>query len=80
MDAGDVQTARTIQFAVNRIIYKMCSCSANLYAVMKEILRLGGIDIGTARPPLAGLSASDTAVIDECGRMIRDAVELYTKN
>lgn len=80
MDAGDVQTARKIQYAVNRIIYKMCSCSANLYAVMKDILRRGGIDIGTARPPLAGLSAQDMPIIDDCERMIREAVDLYTKN
>lgn len=77
MDAGDVCAARKIQFAVNRIIYAMCACRANLYAVMKEILCRKGVDVGTARPPLVGLSDQDMPQIDTCEKMIREALKLY---
>lgn len=39
VNAGDIPKARDIQNAVDAIIYKMCSCKGNLYAVMKEILK-----------------------------------------
>ena len=35
VEAGDIPKARDIQNAVDGIIYKMCSCKGNLYAVMK---------------------------------------------
>ena len=76
MDAGNVQAARKIQFAANRIIYAMLACKANMYAVIKEILRRQGVGIGTARLPLAGLSADDTERINACEKMIREAVDL----
>lgn len=76
MDAGNVQAARKIQFAANRIIYAMLACKANMYAVIKEILRRQGVDIGTARLPLAGISADDTERINACEKMIREAVDL----
>ena len=47
-----------------------------MYAVIKEILRRQGVDIGTARLPLAGISADDTERINACEKMIREAVDL----
>ena len=41
-----------MQYAIDEIIYAMCECRGNLYAVMKEILRLReGIDIGGCANP-----------------------------
>jgi N-acetylneuraminate lyase len=75
---GDLQTARAIQNECCRIIYKMCSCHGNMYAVIKEILRRnGGPDIGSVRAPLAELAECDLPTVDECVSMIRAAVARY---
>ena len=51
-----VQDIQMFKDAVNRIIYKMCSCHGNMYAVIKESLRINEkIDLGSVRLPLAPL-------------------------
>ena len=53
------------------MIYKMCSGEGNMYAMIKEIIRLqGGPDIGGARAPLYPLQTVDRAIAEECVRMI----------
>ena len=75
---GDLQTARAIQNECCRIIYKMCSCHGNMYAVIKEILRrTGGPDIGSVRAPLAELVESDLPKVMTCVAMIQAAVAKY---
>ena len=75
---GDLQTARAIQNECCRIIYKMCSCHGNMYAVIKEILRrTGGPDIGSVRAPLAELVESDLPKVMACVAMIQAAVAKY---
>ena len=69
----DFKKAQDIQFKIDRIIYAMCTCHGNLYAVMKEILRKQGIDIGGVRKPLADIIESDKKQIDICYKMIEDA-------
>ena len=66
--------ARELQLAANQIIYKMCSGKCNMYAMIKEILRLsGGPDIGGVRAPLLNLTEGDKAIAQECVRMIAAA-------
>ena len=75
---GDLQTARAIQNECCRIIYQMCSCHGNMYAVIKEILRrTGGPDIGSVRAPLAELVESDLPKVMACVAMIQAAVAKY---
>ena len=69
----DFKKAQDIQFKIDRIIYAMCTCHGNLYAVMKEILRKQGRDIGGVRKPLADIIESDKKQIDICYKMIEDA-------
>ena len=69
----DFKKAQDIQYKIDRIIYAMCACHGNLYAVMKEILRKQGIDIGGVRKPLADIIESDKKQIDICYKMIEDA-------
>lgn len=71
---GGFAQAKEIQYKIDRIIYKMCECRGNLYAVMKEILRGRGIDIGGVRKPLPDIVPEDRAAIDESSRMIDEAV------
>ena len=68
--AGDLETARKIQFAMNEIIYTMCGSRANLYAVMKEILKRKGVNVGGVRAPLTPVSESDLPVVEHSMAMI----------
>ncbi len=71
--AGDLDTARKIQYAINEIIYAMCACKCNMYAAAKEVLRLQGIDIGDARKPLAGLKEESKPLAKNVYDMIEKA-------
>lgn len=72
---GDFQKAKEIQYKIDRIIYAMCACHGNLYAVMKEILRTQGIDIGGVRKPLPDITEDDKQQIEVCIQMINDAID-----
>ena len=75
---GRLDVARELQNDCCRIIYKMCSGHGNMYAMIKEILRLGGNpDCGSVRAPLAELIDSDLPIARECLTMIRAATEKY---
>ena len=72
----DLGRAKELQHAINSVIYKMVSGRANLYAVMKEILRLNeDLDIGSVRAPLEPLSEGDYAIAKEAAAMIKQVRE-----
>ena len=72
----DLDRAKELQHAINSVIYKMVSGRANLYAVMKEILRLNeDLDIGSVRAPLEPLSEGDYAIAQEAAAMIKQVRE-----
>ena len=75
---GRMEEAREVQNVACRIIYKMCSAQGNMYAVIKEVLRLqGGPDCGGVRLPLAPLTQADRQVAEESAAMIAAAVAKY---
>ena len=75
---GELERGREIQNECCRIIYKMCSTQGNMYAVIKEILRLqGGPDIGGVRAPLLNLEPGDQETVVQAKKMIQAAVEKY---
>lgn len=74
----DFETARKIQYDVDKIIYKMCSGHGNMYAIIKEILKENeGLELGSVRAPLTPAAKEDEAVIKEAAKMIREAKEKY---
>ena len=76
--SGDMATALDIQNECCRIIYKLCSGHGNMYAMIKEVLRLnGGPDCGSVRAPLAELIESDLAIAKEAAEMIKAATAKY---
>ncbi len=78
VNQGDIAAARRIQDDCCHIIYKMCSCKGNMYAVIKEIIRInGGPDVGGVRAPLLNLRDGDMAIVGECAAMVRAALEKY---
>lgn len=70
---GDMARALEIQHTCCHIIYKLCSGKGNMYAMIKEVLRInGGPDIGGVRAPLMNLQEGDQEIAQECARMIRE--------
>lgn len=76
--AAKMEEAREVQYAVNEIIYKLCSGRGNMYAMIKEVLRINeGLNIGSVREPLTGLNENDKEIAKEAARMIQDAIAKY---
>lgn len=75
---GKMEEARAIQDDICEIIYKLCSGHGNMYATIKEVIRIqSGPDIGSVRAPLAELIESDKEICKEAAEMIRVAIEKY---
>lgn len=78
IEAGQRDTAVSLQYDINSIIYKMCSSHANMYAVAKEILRINeDLNIGGVREPLENLLLDDIDVAKEAADMICCAKKKY---
>ncbi len=71
---GRMEDARTLQYQANEIISALCSCRANMYAVIKEVLRMDGMDIGGVRAPLVNVTEEDLPKIQKCRAMIQEAL------
>lgn len=72
---GDIARAQEIQNDACRIIYALCGCSGNMYAVIKKVMELReGLYLGGVRKPLADITEDDMPKILECVQMIDAAV------
>ena len=72
---GKIEEARAIQDECCHIIYKLCSGKGNMYATIKETIRLmGGPDIGGVRAPLYGLDEEDIQIFIECAENIKSLI------
>ena len=72
---GDIKKAQRLQYGANEIIYAMCSGKGNLYAIMKEILRINeGLEIGGVRAPLSQVEPEDMPIIEKCSKMIKELI------
>jgi len=75
---GQIARAREIQDACCHMIYKMCSCKGNMYAVIKAVLReQGGPDVGSVRAPLYELQSEDMPIVKELAEEISALVKKY---
>ncbi|MEG0109966.1 MAG: dihydrodipicolinate synthase family protein, partial [Oscillospiraceae bacterium] len=74
--AGNLEKARKVQYDVDEIISVMCGCHGNLYAVMKEILRIReDINVGGVRAPLSNIIPADMPVIEKAAKLIDAAIK-----
>lgn len=72
---GDRKTALDLQYKADRIIYALCACHGNMYAVIKEVMRIReGVELGSVRAPLAPVIPEDMPQIQKCVEMIRAAI------
>ena len=78
INEGNLEKARKLQYAINEIIYKMCSGHGNMYAIVKEVLRINeDLDIGGVRKPLANIIESDKELAKEVAQMINKVREEF---
>lgn len=76
--AGNAEAACRIQYAANEIIYALCACHGNLYAVMKKVMELReGLLLGSVRAPLAPIAEADLPQIQKCAAMIDEAIRTF---
>lgn len=76
--AGKAEAACRIQYAANEIIYALCACHGNLYAVMKKVMELReGLLLGSVRAPLAPIAEADLPQIQKCAAMIDEAIRTF---
>ncbi len=72
---GDVRKAKELQNDACRIIYALCACHGNLYAVMKKVMELReGICLGSVRKPLPAIIPEDMPQIKKCIKMIDETI------
>ena len=75
---GEIAKAREIQDECCHMIYRMCACKGNMYAVIKGILRArGGPDIGGVRAPLYELQPEDLPAVEAMAKDITALVAKY---
>lgn len=77
--AGSFAQAREIQRDINDIIIALCSLNGSMYSVIKEILKLRGLNIGSVRGPLEPVTGEDLNKIEEIKQMIDNAILKYGK-
>ena len=78
VQAGEIAKAREIQDECCHMIYRMCACKGNMYAVIKGILRAqGGPDIGGVRAPLYELQPEDLPAVEAMAKDITALVGKY---
>ena len=78
VDAGRIKEAQDVQNAADAIIYAMCACHGNLYAVMKEVMKIrDGLELGGVRKPLPSLIPEDMPQVEKCAKMIDEAIAKF---
>lgn len=76
VDMGDIIGASSLQVKANDVISKLVSCSGNMYAVIKEVIKIReGIDLGGVRSPLSQISKEDLPKIKEIACQIDDILK-----
>ena len=73
-----MEEARKIQFAVNEIITLLCSGHGNMYAMIKEVLKLRkGLNVGSVRSPLSPLTKEDLEIAKKTAKVIDETVARF---
>lgn len=77
VDNGDLKFAQQLQDKANHIIASFFKCKGNMYAVIKEIIKIReGVDIGSVKAPLYPLCEGDLEHIYESVKLIDEAIAL----
>ena len=72
---GDIVKAREVQNDADAIISVLGSGRSNLYATMKEVIKIReGLDLGGVRAPLYPYTEADREIVERSVKMIDEAV------
>lgn len=72
---GDIVKARAVQNDADAIISVLASGRSNLYATMKEVIKIReGLDLGGVRAPLYPYTDADREIVERSAKMIDEAV------
>jgi N-acetylneuraminate lyase len=77
VSTGNFNKARSIQRDINDIIIALCSLNGSMYSVIKEVLKLKGVNIGSVREPLEPVTGEDLTKIEGIKEMIDNAILKY---
>jgi N-acetylneuraminate lyase len=77
--SGQFEEAGKIQSDINDIIIALCSLNGHMYAAIKEVLKRRGVNIGSVRAPMEGISSTDVAPIEAIMKSIDQAIEKYCR-
>lgn len=77
VSTGDFDHAREIQRDINDIIIALCSLNGSMYSVIKEVLKLRGVNVGSVRGPLEPVTGEDLNKIANINEMIDTALLKY---
>lgn len=70
----ELEKAKSLQYAINDIIGVLVSARGNMYAVIKEVLRINeGLNIGSVRSPLSELVEADKVICQKAAALINEA-------
>ncbi len=74
--SGNIEKGRAIQNDADEIIYTLCRAKGNLYATMKEVIRMRlGLDLGGVRAPLYPYTDIDSDIVKESAALIDKAIK-----
>lgn len=74
----ELERAKELQFAINDIIGKLTSAHGNMYAVIKEVLKLNeGLTIGSVRAPLTPDVDADRPVVEAAAALIQETKKRF---
>lgn len=79
VSSGNFSEARRIQRDINDIIIALCSLSGSMYSVIKEVLKLSGLNIGSVRGPLEPVTGDDLYKIEGIKELIDTAISKYRR-
>lgn len=77
ISSGNFSDARKIQHDINDIIIALCSLNGSMYSVIKEVLKVRGLNIGSVRGPLEPVHGTDLERINDIQKMIGEAIGKY---
>lgn len=75
---GNIEQVRELQTEINDIIMALVAGEGHMYAIIKEVLRHDGINIGSVRAPLLQATDNDKVYAKEIHDRIKRAVKQYT--
>ncbi len=73
----DHELALELQIELNKMIGLLCSLSGHMYAVIKEVLKIRGVNIGTVREPLKSVDSADLPAVREIASRIDILIKKY---